>query len=311
MRRCAALSEPPADTEAARIVSFWPPRQPVAPLACVTMAHDEPFFLEIWARHYLAAVPGVRLFVLDHGSPQDIAAHLTARIGPQVAAALTVLPLPATPFDVEFKAAALSSLANTLLHGHQTVITTDADEIVLPAPGSALGLCAQLAALPGDCLAPTGFAFIHDTASEPPLDLALPVTEQRRFGLLTAAFTKPAIWRAHNQFGPGQHRSALPARLTPELVLAHLNTVDQGELMRRRAHRRAVGYSPNHTERGFGKLWRAAEAEAEVVPIPPNPLCYSEAAAPFLAALAATTRRRGRRLIGHDLSATSEILRFA
>lgn len=293
--------------------SHWPPRDPVAPLACVTMARDDGFFLEIWARHYLAAEPQVRLYILDHASQSDTAADLVARLGPQAARQITVIPLPEFGFDVQYKAAALSALAAALVHGFASVIATDSDEVVLPAPGEA-GLMQILAEEAGDCLMPLGFAFVQHLEREAAFDPARPLLEQRHYGCLSAAYTKPAIWRAANRYGPGQHQTMRPARPLPRLILAHLHHVDAAQHAARSAFRQNVAYSESHWARGFGRAWRKPHPERarEFDALLQAPLDESLAAlaALFIEAVKPGSFQAETGLWGHPMKINAPMCRF-
>ncbi|WP_373355719.1 hypothetical protein [Pseudoroseicyclus sp. CXY001] len=241
---------------AAPPLRHWPPRQPVRPLACVTMARNEAFFLEIWARYYLGEEPDAQLYILDHASSEDVKHGLVERIGPAAEQAIHVVPLPDVPFDVEYKAAALTAFANTLVHCFAQVIASDADEIVLTAPGVRGGLMDVLGRVKGRWLRPLGYNFQQIDGIEAPFDPARPLLEQRSYGTFSSVFTKPAVWRDYNAFGPGQHRSQHRAAFTRQLVLAHLKNIDAGEHNRRAGQRREIAYSDHHWGRGYGRQWR-------------------------------------------------------
>lgn len=254
----------------------------------VTMVRDEGLYLTHWLWHYTQVLDAPCFLILDDGSAPGMVEAACARVP---GADVQLIRMPDGPFDVQYKANALSALAIVAVERHAIVIASDADEIVTPI-GAARSrpLFDLLMQAPAPFAAPVGVSVIHDVAREAAFDPLRPVVEQRRIGRLETAFTKPVIWKGEPWlFSKGQHTLVQrPTPVEPSLALVHLRLIDVDEFARRQAVRNTREISTEQF-RGRAQHWKitpkAARSRAEFHDIPaPGRLPALEAAIPgFLA----------------------------
>ncbi|PWK60824.1 glycosyltransferase family 2 protein [Roseicyclus mahoneyensis] len=239
--------------------------QATSGVCLVTMARDEGLFLTHWLWHYSQALDAPGFLILDDGSAPGTIEAACARVP---AADVQVIRLPDGPFDVQYKANALSALATVAVERHAVVIASDADEIVMPVGAArARPLFDLLMEAPAPFAAPVGVSVIHDVAREAPFDPLRPVAAQRRIGRIESAFTKPAIWKGESWlFGKGQHTLVeRPTPVAPSLALVHLRLVDVGEFARRQAVRNTREISTEQF-RGRAQHWQITPEAALKIP---------------------------------------------
>lgn len=289
--------------------TMWPQRTPVSSVACITMARDEEFFLEIWVKHYLALIPDAQLFILDHASEKPVSDFIKEAIGGEDALKVTIIRLPDFPFDDDYKAAALSSLANILIHGYRCVVISDADEIVVPIDRN-VDLSVALMNSVAECTAPLGFEPVERRGEERPFDPSAPVFDQRSYGFFTSGYSKPCIWRNQGAISAGLHKATLDFEYSDDLLLVHLRSVDEKMSLERARRRREVSLSNNQNSKGYGATWKTPsdkkisfftklESIKQVIDA-------SDIVEEFKYSIKASRSLRGK-MFGHDISLTSEM----
>lgn len=206
-------------------------------VAAVTMAYNEPEYLPIWARHYAAQVGGRHCYVIDHGSDDTSTGDLGE---------VNVARIPRSPQDNGRRARFLSRFCASLLEWYDWVIHTDVDEIALADPRFHPTLQAYCAAHPPEVVTALGFNLHHLPESEPPIDLARPITEQRRWLRFSAAMCKPVLIRRAVDWAPGFHCAADAPVSFDQLFLFHLRWFDKDLGLKRLAKTRAMPWAdPN------------------------------------------------------------------
>ncbi len=235
----------------------WPPRQPVAPLCCITMVKDEEEMLTQWISHYERHFSEMAYVIIDHASRRPVSEYVAEK---WPGANVETIRLPDMPFDASFKASALSAMAGTMLGAYETVIVTDVDEIVIPLRPATTGspsLSKLIERDVGDYVAPIGMEFMHDRSVDKEFHFGKPLTDQRNVLRLHAAYTKPVIWRATTaSFDAGQHRMDRPYKVSETLGLAHLKFVDETCALSRQTQRNATKFADYHIEKGRGGVWK-------------------------------------------------------
>jgi hypothetical protein len=206
-----------------------------SPLAIVTMTYNEPDFLPVWAAHYRQAVGAEHCYVIDHGSDDGS----VAASGPY-----HVAPLPRSALDETWRADLIARLCADLLDRYDAVAYTDVDELLVADPRRFNGLAGLAAAMDADVLTAFGTNMLH-VQSEAPLDLARPITAQRRWTRPYSSLCKPALVRRKVHWTPGFHYADAASHFGG-LYLFHIAYADNDITARRQAKRRSVKRSEGH-----------------------------------------------------------------
>ena len=207
------------------------------PIAAVTMAYNEADHLPIWARHYARHVGARHCYVIDHGSSDNSTENLGE---------INVVRIPRSPQDNGRRTRFLSRFCASLLDWYDWVIYTDVDEIVLPDPRLYPTLERYCANGPPEVVSAVGFNLHHLPDAEPPLDLARPVTEQRRWVRFSAAMCKLVLIRRPVEWAPGFHCASDAPVAFDRLFLFHLRWFDKDLGLKRLAKTRAMAWAdPN------------------------------------------------------------------
>lgn len=244
------------------VTNYWPPRETIKRLACVTMVRDEDFFLEVFVNHYTRMYSDVDFFIIDHASINPVSEFARSRLKHIPQGRINVIRIPPIPFDDNYKSSAISSLANMALAAYDVVIVSDIDEIVIPIGGDIVEIAM---ADRSEIIAPLGFEAIHHTKVEKSYEPDHPFLSQRRYGYFRAAESKPVIWKAHNTASPGLHKSVNKFDFNERLILAHLRYVDFRKSRDRIEHRQSINFSKNQKHHGYGAYWSAStEAREEI-----------------------------------------------
>jgi len=225
--------QPLAKTQVARFfmrflgMRAYGSRRTKRPIAVVTMAYNEPDMLPFWLRHYEAQVGLADCYVLDHGSTDGS----TDKIG------ANVVRLPRSPFDETARAVMISGYCADLLQYYDSVLYTDADELVIADPDIAENL-REYAMLGGgpEIVTCLGLDVVHDEATEGPLDPAVSVLTQREWFWPFPMLCKPTFIRSPYVWGPGFHPRDEEPRFAG-LYLLHIAYADMTLVARRQAKR--------------------------------------------------------------------------
>lgn len=204
-------------------------------VAALTMVYNEPVWAPVWARHYARQVGAENCLVLDHGSDDGSTDGLGVRVERMRRSAL----------DEEARAALVSDCVRELLRGYDAVVHSDADELVVAAPGRFADLRAYAAAAPVVSTT-VGLDLQHLPDEEPAFDPAVPVGLQRRWVRFSGAMCKPALVRAPVRWVPGFHGCDRPPVVGP-LFLVHLRYADLGAGLRRLARTRGQAFASEAT----------------------------------------------------------------
>ncbi len=185
-------------------------------VAAVTMVYNESVFLPIWLRHYARQVGIENCYVVDHGSDDGS----TDRLG-----GASRVRIPRSPYDPHLQSRFNSEFCSSLLHWYDWVIYSDVDEIVVADPKIAASLTEYCARDLPEVVTAIGLNTIHCPATEPPLDLARPITEQRPYVFTASSMCKPLLIRRPVVWAPGSH-AANAATVFDHLYMFHLRWFD-------------------------------------------------------------------------------------
>lgn len=208
------------------------PQSPPSPrVVVVTIVRDEAELLPLWLDYYGKQFGHQSLFVLDDNTVDGSTDDLPC----------VCYRLPEGPWKAGWGRTRLrlvNGLAASLLAVNDVVIYADVDEFLVADPESYSGLGDYLAKRTDEgVIAPLAVEVLHNTRSETPLDLSLPILPQRSFLKYSPALCKPLVRRSNSRWHGAFHASASPFRVDPELWMFHLKFADEG-LMRKTARAR-------------------------------------------------------------------------
>ena len=219
------VSTKPSPPEAAKEKAGRPDPSK-APMAAVTMVHEDHFFLDLWVRYWSDQIGRENLYVLCHGKDPQIS---------RIAEGANIVHIPRTEdmsgFDRR-RWLALSNFTGGLTLYYNWVICNDVDEIVAVDPAVSDNIVDYLNAkfaegAPGT-IAPFPIEIVHTPDSEPDaLSPEKPVLSVRRNFRINSNYAKPCITRGRIRFSPGGHGSSQgKVQLDKNLTLFHLRYVD-------------------------------------------------------------------------------------
>lgn len=220
-------------------------------VAVCTNVYNERFNLPLWYRHYANAFGARSLFVLDHGSDYDV-----ARECPDA----SIIRLPRTPFDDAKRSIAVSDFASSLFGYFDAVIYTDCDELLVADPRRYDSLMSFAINHPHDVATAIGLDVLHDTSTEPNLDLVRSIAQQRAFARLNRHLCKTLFTRKPLRWGGGFHSSSAPPQIEG-LFLFHLRWADLDASLARLATTREMQWS----ESDFGRHQRFSDDDHKIV----------------------------------------------
>jgi hypothetical protein len=191
--------------------------------AVLTIARNEPVFLPIWLRYYSQFFAAGDMYVLDHNTTD----------GSTDGGGFVRIPLRHEDVDMAWMVSTVERHQRELLESYDVVLVVDVDEIVAPAPP--LGTLGDyLARFDEEWVNCIGYEVLHQRASEPAIDPARPLLEQRSTWFASTAYDKPAIASAPMSWRPGFHgRLDYHFNGDPDLRMIHLHRLDY-ELCRAR-----------------------------------------------------------------------------
>ena len=227
-------------------------------VAALTMVRDDPFYLQLWLRHYGNLLGRENCYVVNHGRG-DLVADL--------AQGCNVIGIPGDPhrnFDMK-RWRMLNNFVMGLRCYYNHVIVGDVDELVVLDPDAGMTLPEWLETVPANrVLTPLGLEVIHriDLEEEP---VAGPVLGPRRHVRPAPHYSKPCVISTGTKIARGGHFTQYGKLHTPEhLYLFHLKFCDFAAYAETMDRRNAVTEATGATvkEAAIGRHW-FAEARGE------------------------------------------------
>ena len=210
--------------------------------AAVTFVYNESFNLPIWIRYFGSQFGNANLFVVDLGTNDGSTDDLRD---------VNRIVLPRDEFDEYARTNFINFLQQGLLNYYDTVIYTDADELVVPDPALFPDLRTYLEQTTFDYTACVGLNIVHMLNREQPLDVRKPILHQRRFARFLSASCKPCVSRVPMNWSPGFHGSDKPPKIDPALYSFHTKWMDYSLAMQRQKVSREAVYSKRTIEQGM------------------------------------------------------------
>ena len=196
---------------------------PAPTVAAITMVRDEAAMLPRWVAHYSRQVGVENLFVIDDNSTDGGTDGLPCPV-------LRIPPITKQQFEPA-RMGMLSGLAASLLNAYDAVLFTDADEFVVADPDRFGSLRDFVAARRGSSvLGVMGLNVVH-LASEPDLDPARPILEQRSCAKFLPLMCKPSLTWVPAAWRWASHGIMAPYTIDPDLYMFHMKFADRRLLM--------------------------------------------------------------------------------
>lgn len=202
-------------------------------VAAITMVRNEGAMLRRWVDHYGRALGHDHLLVLDDSSDDGSTDDLGCKVQ-------RVKPITGH-FERE-RMRIVSDAAAKLLRKHDAVVFADADEFIVSDPARYDGIADAVAAgRDRAALGVLGLNVVHHAATEPALDLARPLFEQRSLLKMIPLLCKPSVKLTKGPWAAGSHGlRGNTFAIDPALYMFHLKFADRDHLLRVADHRRAM-----------------------------------------------------------------------
>lgn len=210
--------------------------------AVLTMVYNESVFLPIWLRYYSQFFEAADIYVLDHQSSD----------GSTAGAGFVRMPVSHPVVDWGWHRDMLQRHQHELLQRYETVLCTDADEIVAPDPRTG-SLGDYLTRFFEEFVTCRGYEILHQKDFEAPLDFSRPILEQRFHWFFNPAYSKPLLARVPMFWHGGLHsRVDRQVRDDPSLHLLHLHRLDYDICFARHQQRVSRPWNPRDWNEGWG-----------------------------------------------------------
>jgi hypothetical protein len=184
--------------------------------AVITIVHNEPIFLPVWLAYYSRFFGPGDIYVLDNETDDGS----TDRDG------FVRIPVERDAVDHTWMVRTIEELQHELMERYEVVLVTDVDELIAPVPEwGTLGR--YLDDFDEEWVNCLGYEIVHVPELEPPIDLSVPILDQRSHWFANDAYDKAAIATAPMRWRPGFHgREDFQFQPDPDLRLIHLHRMD-------------------------------------------------------------------------------------
>jgi hypothetical protein len=236
------------DRRRGRAPAGAPPRS----RALITMVHDEAVFLPLFLAYYGRFFAPSDIYVLDNETTD----------GSTDGDGFVRIPVERGAVDHAWMVRTVQELQHELLRRYDVVVVCDVDEFLAPVPewGTLGEYLDGFAEEWVNCL---GYELLHDPLTEPPLDLARPVLDQRGQWYVNGAYDKAAVATVPMDWRLGFHgRSDFQSRPDPDLRLIHLHRMDRDVCLQRHVGRNRRPWAPEDEAEGYAAHNRIVDEEA-------------------------------------------------
>lgn len=220
------------------------------------MVRDEAQFLPIWLGYYSRFFAPEDIYVLDHGTKD----------GSTSVPGFRRIPVSHDTTDMTWMLERVTEVQHRLVREYDVVVVCDADEIIAPDPASSCTDLGQyLDRMDEDFVCCLGYEVIHQSDTEPPIDLDRPLLAQRSAWFYNPLYDKPAIATVPMEWVPGFHRRTDGLNnYDPDLRLIHLHRFDFERCYARNIERAGFRRGDAETAAGLaGYNWITDRSEFE------------------------------------------------
>jgi hypothetical protein len=190
-------------------------------IAAVTIVFNEEYFLPKWVTYYGELLGYQNLFVIDDGSDKNPREYLHPDVN--------VIRQPRTSFSSWRLCRTLSEMQRMLLETYDVVLVLDSDEFVVTDRADCNNLVDHLHKIypfKSGRIRTVGWEVIHRMQLEESLDVARPISEQRKYLLRSGYFDKPIITNQEASYMPGNHNCYEDAASDIDLHMLHFRWFD-------------------------------------------------------------------------------------
>lgn len=203
-------------------------------IAAITMARNDEFFLNRWAKYYGREIGMENLYIYLDGTDQKT---------PSGARGAHITKLPHRDMSRaagdRYRIEKMSDLAAELLKTYDIVIGCDCDEFLIVDPAINKSLGQYLSELDiKTTVSGLGMDVGQHMKHEPALDTNAPLLAQREYALLSTRYTKPVVINKPVRWGSGFHSvRGHNFHIDKNLYLLHFGAVDMNMLVAKAAAR--------------------------------------------------------------------------
>ncbi len=210
--------------------------------AVFTIVKNESFFLPIWLKYFSKHFEQSDIYILDHQSDDGSTDNLS----------VTVVPITNDLyFDHYWLVEQVQNFQHELLKSYDYVLFCESDELIVPDSRKFSGLQEYIQSFQLDVIAGAGYELIHIPSEEPPIDLEVPILQQRKFWFRNDRYGKPVITRIPLSYELGFH-SASECKVRDEnLILLHLHRLDYAYFQERHAWKRKQNFKDDGPRAGW------------------------------------------------------------
>jgi|GEM_PF-2269373 hypothetical protein len=206
-------------------------------IAALTHVREDAFFTDIWIRHYSGLVGRENLHIMLDGTDWTPTVDLSG-ISTSIMTGFKGDQNKDDRRVMKFE----DRMVEKLLETYDYVIRTDADELVMPDPGTNLTI-ADVARESDEfgTRYVSGLDLVQNMTCEGPLTDTQPILSQRRYGVISKWYMKPMIFSRLLPLNQGSHIArGVPPIVSENIFMFHLTAVDKALTEKRYAWRHGI-----------------------------------------------------------------------
>ena len=225
--------------------------EPKKPGAVFTHVNDEDKFFPLWLNHYSKYYDPKDIYVLAHNSNEEFEDYLLEGVKNKKFNLMPVTLL--SWFNSNWITQNISIFQWLLLQSYKTVLYADVDEFVFTDPDSNWkDLKDYYLNFEDDTSVVKGYHILTDPYRDAPIDINLPITEQRNRYLYDPFLDKPLIATKHALYNYGQHTTRnISGPMTDDLIMFHLHYIDIDWVLEKDNKREKKDWSKEDLACGF------------------------------------------------------------
>ncbi len=234
------------------------------PGAVFTHINNEYNFFPLWLKHYSKYYAPEDIYVLAHNSNKDFEDYLLEGVKNKK---FNLMPLTLLSwFNSSWMCQNVSIFQWLLLQSYKTVMYADVDEFVFTDPESKWkDLKDYYLNFEDDTAVVKGYHILSDPFRDAPIDINLPITQQRNRYLYDSFLDKPLIATKHAQYNYGQHTTRnISGPMRDDLIMFHLHYIDINWVVEKDNNREKKDWSKKDLAAGFSSQNLPADKTAKM-----------------------------------------------